>query len=96
VDSSYDGLSRLEFVPAMRVAWNLSKRWALAAEEYSDFGQVGHFAGASEQSHQLWAVVDRQGPSFSIEAGVGFGLTRAADARQIKLIISHDFNAPRR
>jgi hypothetical protein len=94
LDNSYHGVSQLQFVPAMRVAWNVSHEWAFAAEEYSDFGTVSHFVAAANQSHQLWAVVDHRGSTFTFEAGVGFGLTRAADARVLKLIVEHDFNAP--
>lgn len=94
VDNAYKGLRQLQFVPAMRAAWNLSRHWVLAAEEYSDFGPVGHIDPAPEQSHQLWAVVDHKGAAFTIEAGVGFGLTQASDARTFKLIIERDLNPP--
>src|SRR3954464_8931001 len=40
VDTAYDGLKNLEFAPSMRVAYNISNRWALAGEEYADYGQV--------------------------------------------------------
>ena len=33
IDTAYDGLSNLEFVPAVRVADNLSPTWAIAAED---------------------------------------------------------------
>jgi len=96
LDNAYQGASQLQFVPAMRLAWNVSHVWALAAEEYSDFGPVGHLDAPADQSHQLWAVIDHRGPAFAVEAGVGFGLTHAADARVVKLIIEHDLNAPAR
>jgi hypothetical protein len=94
LDNSYHGASQLQFVPAMRLAWNVSHEWVFAAEEYSDFGTVSHFAAAADQAHQLWGVVDHHGRAFTVEAGVGFGLTRAADARVLKLIIEHDLNVP--
>ena len=49
VDTAYDGLKNLEFVPATRVAYNFSSGWALAAEEYDDFGPVHAFAPRGEQ-----------------------------------------------
>ena len=96
LDNSYKGVSQLQFVPASRLAWNVSKVWAIAAEEYADFGPLRHFESAANQSQQLWAVVDRRGAAFTIEAGLGFGLTPAADHRVLKLIVSHDLNAPAR
>lgn len=94
VDTAYDGLKNLEFVPATRVAVKVNRTWQLAAEEYSDFGKVSAFLPASEQAHQLYFVVDRAG-RIDIEAGIGFGLTSASDAVTFKLILSGDFNKPR-
>jgi len=93
VDTAYDGLGNLEFVPAVRVADNLSPRWALAAEEYADFGPLHQFARPEQQVHQLYAVVDFTGGLFDVEAGVGFGLTSASDGLTIKVILSRDLNS---
>ena len=60
LDTEYDGLKNLDFAPSFRVALNLSKVWAIAAEEYSDFGPIHAFLPGSQQSHQIWAVVDRE------------------------------------
>ncbi|HEX3704628.1 MAG TPA: hypothetical protein VHU82_14960 [Vicinamibacterales bacterium] len=93
VDTAYDGLKNLEFVPAARVAYNVSAIWAVAAEEYADFGPVHRFVAAGDQVHQLYAVVDHRGKGpFDIEAGVGFGLTDASDRVTFKLILSRDLN----
>jgi hypothetical protein len=93
VDTSYDGIKNLEFVPSTRVAWNLPRMWAVAAEEYDDFGPIHHFNRVSDQAHQLFAVVDHTGGFLDVEAGVGFGLTDASDAFQLKLILSRDLNS---
>jgi hypothetical protein len=95
VDNDYEGVGKLDFAPETRLAWNVSKVWAVAAEEYDDFGPVQHFYGHDGQSHQLFSVVDYRGATLSIEAGVGFGLTPGADHRVIKLILSRDLNKPR-
>jgi hypothetical protein len=96
VDTVYDSIKNLEFVPAARVAYNFAKVWAIAAEEYDDFGPVHKFNAVSEQSHQIFAVVDRTGGFLDVEAGVGFGMTDASDRFQLKLILSRDLNAPRK
>jgi hypothetical protein len=92
LDNSYKGVSRLDFAPATRIAWNLSKTWAVAAEEYDDFGPLRGFYSASAQSHQLFAVADWKGDTLDVEGGIGFGLTPAADDLVLKLILSKDLN----
>jgi len=92
LDNSYTGVSRLDFAPATRVAWNVTKDWAVAAEEYDDFGPLRRLLPGSQQSHQLFAVADYTGGSVSVEAGAGFGLTPASDRLVLKLILSKDLN----
>ena len=93
VDTDYTGgFGNLEFVPASRVAYNLNDKWALAAEEYSDDGPLHHFYRAGDQFHEVWAVVDHEGKFLNVEAGVGVGVTSAADRLTFKLMLSRDLN----
>jgi hypothetical protein len=92
VDTAYDGLGNLEFVPASRVAYNFPSGWALAAEEYADYGMLRDLAPRRDQAHQLFAVVDRSWKGWDIEAGIGFGLTKASDRVTLKLILARDLN----
>jgi hypothetical protein len=91
LDNDWDGFGRLDFAPATRLAWHASKKWAVAAEEYDDFGPLEHFSAASAQSHQLFCVLDYDG-EVAVEAGLGFGLTAASDHRVVKLIVSWDLD----
>jgi len=91
-DNSWKGFSELEFAPATRVAYNFSRTWAVAVEEYDDFGPLRGFLPASQQQHQLFGVLNFGGKPWSIEAGVGFGLTSATDHCVLKLILSRDLN----
>ena len=84
VDVSYEGSDNFEFAPASRIAYNLSRAWAFAIEEYGDF--------ASQPTHQLYGVVDHANKTLDLEAGVGFGLTDASDKLTFKLILSRDLN----
>ncbi len=94
VDTNYTGgFGNLEFVPATRVAYNLNDSWAVAAEEYSDFGPLSHFRPVSDQFHEVWAVVDHTSKIVSIEAGVGVGVTGGADKLTFKLMVSRDLNS---
>jgi hypothetical protein len=92
VDTAYDGLKNLQFVPAARVAYNFKSGWALAAEEYADFGRLNALRPGTEQVHQLYAVVDRSWKAWDIEAGIGAGLTQESDGLTFKLILSRDLN----
>ena len=92
VDTSYDGLKNLEFVPAARVAYNFPSGLAIAVEEYSDFGPLHGFLPGSEQAHQFYGVVDKTWNQWDIEAGVGVGVTDGSDRLTFKLIVSRDLN----
>jgi hypothetical protein len=91
LDTSFDGLSHLDFAPSVRLAYNRSPKFALAAEHYADFGQVHHFESAASQEHNLFGVADLSRPLFDLEAGIGFGLTKASDKLVLKAIVSHTF-----
>jgi len=92
LDTSYDGVKNLDFAPATRVAYNLPRMWAIALEEYADFGPLHDLLPGSDQSHQLYGVVDHTTKYGDFEFGMGFGLTDASDKFTLKLIWSHDLN----
>jgi hypothetical protein len=90
LDNSWKGFNRLDFAPSFRLAYNVSKTWAVAAELYSDYGELRHFLPADQQSQQLFGVVDYKSELVNIEAGIGFGLTSASDRVVVKLMVSRD------
>ncbi len=93
VDTDYTGgLGNLEFVPSLRVAYNLNDKWAVAGEWYSDLGPLHHFVPLNEQFHEVWAVMDHESKYVNIETGVGVGLTPGADKLTFKLMLSRDLN----
>ncbi len=91
LDTSFDGFSRLDFAPSMRLAYNRSATFALAVEHYADFGQLRRLDSRESQEHNLFAVTDYGGKLFDLEAGIGFGLTKASDKIVLKTILSHTF-----
>ena len=92
LDNSYKGFSALDLAPAMRVAYNINKIWAVAAEEYDDFGRLRAFYASGQQQHQLFGILDYNGKPWKIEGGVGLGLTSATNKVVLKLILSRDLN----
>jgi hypothetical protein len=94
LDNSFaGGFKSLDFAPATRVAYNLSPKWAVAVEEYADYGRLRQFLPANQQSHQIYGVFDHSTKFVNIEAGVGFGLTAASDKVTLKLMLSRDLNS---
>jgi len=94
LDNSWTGFNNLDFAPAVRLAYNVSKTWVVAAEVYSDYGPLKHFLPTDQQSQQLFAVIDYKSDDFNVEAGVGYGLTPASDRLVMKLMISRDIYKP--
>jgi hypothetical protein len=95
LDTDWTGLRNYDFAPAMRVAYNLSPKWALAAEHYAGYGPLRQFDTVGDQYHALWAVVDHSAKTLNVEAGIGFGLTSATDKVTLKLMLSRDLNRGR-
>jgi hypothetical protein len=92
LDTEYNGIKNLDFAPAERVALNVSPGWAIAIEEYADYGPVRKFSRRQDQVHQVFAVLDHSAKLMDVEAGVGFGITGASDKLILKLILSRDLN----
>jgi hypothetical protein len=92
LDTAWDGVKNLDFAPATRIAYNVNDKWAVALEEYADYGPLHDFAGASDQVHQFYAVVNHSTKFVDIEAGVGVGVTNASDKVTFKLLLSKDLN----
>ena len=94
LDNSFrGGFKSLDFAPAVRLAYRQGSKWAVAAEEYADYGPLRKFLSAGKQSQQLYGVFDWYGKALNVEAGVGFGLTSASDKVTLKLILSRDLNS---
>ncbi len=94
VDTLYrGGFGSLEFVPATRLAYNVNDKWAVAVEEYADLGPLRHFDTVHNRFHEIWAVMDHNGKTVNIEAGVGIGVTAGADKLTFKLMLSRDLNS---
>jgi hypothetical protein len=92
LDTAWDGVRNLDFAPATRIAYNVNDKWAVAFEEYADYGPLHDLAGASDQVHQFYAVVNHSTKFMDIEAGVGVGVTNASDKLTFKLLLSKDLN----
>jgi hypothetical protein len=94
VDTDYTGgFKNLEFVPSTRVAYNLNDKWAVALEEYADYGPLHKFLPKRDEFHEVWAVLNHSSSKYvDIETGVGVGVSHGADKLTFKLMVSRDLN----
>jgi hypothetical protein len=82
----------IEFAPSAKIGYDLTKVVSPGIEYYGALGPVGAFAPASQQQHQLYAVVDLNvDPRWEMNFGVGAGLTQATDKLIIKMILGRRF-----
>lgn len=91
LDTSFDGFGELVFAPSLRVANNITPEWAVAIEQYSELGSLSRIESLGHQSQSIFAVTDISRKSFSIELGVGAGLTDASDRLVFKAIFARSF-----
>jgi hypothetical protein len=80
------------FAPAVRAARQVSEKVWLGVEHYMDFGRVDRWETARRQGQQLFVTTDyRFSERFTLNAGLGHGLTRNSDRWAGKLILRVDF-----
>ena len=91
MDLPFHGLRELSFAPAERIAYNLSRSWAVALEHYQDYGRFTHFERAERQEQSLFAVLDYAGEPLDVQFGIGHGFTQASDGLILKLILTRSF-----
>ncbi len=91
LDTSFDGLGALVFAPSLRVANNITPEWAVALEQYSEFGLLNGLTPRGQQPQSLFAVTDVARGTFSVEFGVGYGFTDATDKLVLKTILARSF-----
>ena len=65
---------------------------ALGAEYYDDIGTLANRLPRDQQDRTLYAVVEVERKSWSLNFGVGRGLTTATDDWTVKAIVGIPFN----
>ncbi len=93
LDTDFNGLSKLDFAPETRLAYNFSKKWAVAVENYADLGAIKHMQPGDEQSQSIFAVVDFNGKT-DVEFGIGKGLNDATSQIVFKLMLTWSLYRP--
>lgn len=80
-----------DFAPAVRFARNLGEGRFIGIEYYADYGKIGDFLPAAQQSQQLFAVADFKVSKLDVELGAGYGLTPGSDRLIFKIILGYAF-----
>jgi len=87
----------LDFSPAAKVSYSLTKEVAGGLEYYADYGSITNIASLRNQQQQFFPVIDLNvSPKWEINFGVGVGPTAATDHWIIKGILGRSFNWPER
>jgi hypothetical protein len=82
----------LNFNPALKIGYDLTRKIAAGIEYYGGLGPVRRLDPLSQQQQQLFAVTDLNlGPDWEVNFGLGFGLTEATDHLVVKLILGRRF-----
>jgi hypothetical protein len=94
VDLSFGAGGEADFAPAVRLARNLGEDRYIGLEYYADFGKIGDFLPAEQQSQQLFAVTDFKVSEVDVELGAGYGFTPGSDRFVLKAILGYAFPVP--
>src|SRR5438445_782909 len=82
--------------PDVTLAWkavhDVAQGFALGAEYYDDIGTLANRLQRDQQNRTLYAVMEIERKSWSLNFGVGHGLTPATDNWTVKAIVGISFN----
>ena len=75
----------------VKVAYALDATTQFGVESYNELGALKHVSASGANARSLYAVLDKDFGAFDLNAGVGRGLTTAADRWVVKFILGIDF-----
>src|SRR6516225_2336460 len=84
------------FAPSGEISYRVLPWLAPAVEYYGDMGAVEHLPSIQQQQHFLVPTINLFiVPQMEVNAGVGYGLTRASNGIFLKAILGWDFEVGR-
>src|SRR5271165_4695299 len=82
-----------EFSPNVKVSFDFTKKIAGGVEYYGSLGPVSNFDPVSQQSQQIFPVIDLNvSPDWEFNFGAGVDVTNSADHLIVKCIIGRRFS----
>jgi hypothetical protein len=95
-DRSLHGLNTKkgwEFSPNVKVSFDFTKKITGGFEYYGAFGPVSNFDATSQQSQQIFPVIDLNvSPNWEFNFGAGVDVTNSSDHLIVKCIIGRRFS----
>jgi len=76
----------------LKANYAIDSKTQLGIESYNEFGPLRHLSTSTMNGRTVFAVVDKDFGQFDINAGIGRGLSQAADKWVIKVIVGTNFN----
>lgn len=87
-----DGHRGFIFSPNVKGSYDVTKVVALGLEYYGSTGPFFHYDPIQQQEHQLFVATDLNfDPDWEVNAGIGYGFTKATDKAILKLILGRRF-----
>jgi hypothetical protein len=84
------------FAPSGQISYKVLPWLAPAVEYYGDMGAIEYLPSVQDQQHFLVPTINLfLVPQLEVNAGVGFGLTRASNGVFLKAILGWDFEVGR-
>ncbi|MDR3725745.1 MAG: hypothetical protein P4K86_01760 [Terracidiphilus sp.] len=83
----------LDFAPAAKVSYDLTKKVTGGLEYYGDYGSLTNIASFHDQQQQFFPAIDLNlSPDWEFNFGVGVGPTAATDHWIVKAIVGRRFS----
>jgi hypothetical protein len=83
----------IDFSPAAKISYDLTKRIAGGLEYYADYGSITNIASLRDQQQQFFPAIDLNvSPKWEINFGAGIGPTSATDRWIVKCILGRRFD----
>jgi len=87
----------LDFAPAVKISYDLTRVVSAGLEYYGDYGRVNRFAPVRDQQQQFFLASDLNvSPLWEINFGIGVGVTASTDHLIVKAILGRRFDWGRR
>lgn len=76
----------------LKANYAIDSKTQVGLESYNELGPLRHLSTSATNGRSVFAVVDKDFGKFDLNAGLGRGLSQAADKWVIKIIVGTNFN----
>ncbi len=76
----------------LKIGREINNEWMIGFEHYAGFGRINRMPNSSQQDQVLYFVTDFERKGYSVNFGIGKGLTNASDDWVVKAIVGIPLN----